>query len=361
MRNRILIKFFYCFYIYILFVSTVYSQSFNKDKIEYRDGGVNLLNVSTEYLLPHTNDDKRDADCSSNNLVKNHKKSYSNENKKTDEVKDFYLSDSTKLFSAIESAKVSDEILTVSIVNKSYHEGYTAPVIVSYSVTKYEGDPLVSLIGTAATLGLPLLFFPGKTLESAFGCTDYFIHKKYISLNERKLNGKNIWVNQSIDHEIEVNGFDKSYKFKITPNTNFEYKINLTEAINKSKFSEISRLNIKCLDCNITSSEDAKFLKTNSTETNIDVDFRNIKLKIDLQEKLRLENDEKVRLAETLRQKLKLQEDERLSQIAERAKLIELERQKKIEQVEVERKKQIEREERERQQLQQKKDQLFKL
>jgi hypothetical protein len=73
-------------------------------------------------------------------------------------------------FYRIPTAKVPH--LEVLLLGKAKSIEYEAQVEKISQVKVYEAEPGATAFATTVFLGLPLVFFPGKMVDEAFGCTD---------------------------------------------------------------------------------------------------------------------------------------------------------------------------------------------
>lgn len=294
----------------------------------------------------------------------------------TGDKKEFYEDEPSKLFSGIKSASVDKDQLIINILNKGYYQEFQSPVINTVEKIKHEATPVSSFIATAILAGLPLLFFPKYVIQSAFGCTDERVVQKEIDISRKTKTDKFIWKDYTSTHKILVSGFDKEYEYEVvvneSPSSEGQVSIDLGQEITNSDIKGVRKLGIKCVTCNILGTEEQNKFEVKDKIVIIDADFRQVKAQQIEIERLRQQEEERIK-QEKLEQE-KQERQERLEQEArerqERLEREKRERQDKLEREKRERQEKLEQEKRERErkarELEQKKkeekrEQLFKM
>ena len=124
------------------------------------------------------------------------------------------IPDST--YYGIKDAKISGQFLLVDLVTVGFHPEKVAMTYKKIREESFEGQPGVTAIATVILVGLPLLFSPKDTVQSAIGCTDVTDIQKYAKIDSSdKLTGKIVPREDKGTFQIKITGFGKETVFNV--------------------------------------------------------------------------------------------------------------------------------------------------
>jgi len=187
-----------------------------------------------------------------------------------------------KVFSGIETVKLRDMTLTLSLVNKAYFEEYSTPVIDLIRVVHYEDHPYRAIFGTIFLAGLLWVVEPDYS-DFAFGCTNKTLLSKEPDTTKKVRTGKSEWRDIESTQRFLVSGFNKDYVFDVYMGSyerlplNNQALINLSTAIINTDLTNSTTIKITCLDCDLLGQEEQALYKDAKKTVEITSDFRAIK------------------------------------------------------------------------------------
>jgi hypothetical protein len=206
----------------------------------------------------------------------------------------------SKSFSGIQSAHLNGAELTLTAIQKSQYEQYSAPIVVDLYKTKYKAQPIKGFLYALITVGIYPVFWPSDFLHYTFGCTEKTISSSKSDLLRKVKTGKTEWRDTNNRHKFLVSGFDRDYEFGSYQFELMEYGstrlflIDLTKAILATNLTGSTNLKITCIDCDLLGPEEQKLYKDTKKTIELTYDFRSIKeslsIKKAIQDKTEKEN-----------------------------------------------------------------------
>jgi hypothetical protein len=211
----------------------------------------------------------------------------------TSETKLFYSDVSIKTFSGIQSASLSGSVLTLSILDRSLHEQYSAPIVATLQKINYDASPFKSFFYTIFTGGIFFLKAPREFIPYTFGCTEKTLISTAPDLLREVKTGKTEWrdiLDSDTHHRYLVSGFNRDYEYK------GENNIDLIQAILATNLTGSTNLKITCLDCDLLGPEEQKLYKDAKKTVELTYDFRPVKellIKAEKEKAIQIELQEK--------------------------------------------------------------------
>ena len=188
-----------------------------------------------------------------------------------------------KSFSGIESVMLNASELTVTSINKSLYEEYSAPLFADLHTIDHEARPIYGIWLSVFTFGIYPAVQPTHAKRLTFGCTETKLGMPHEDLIRKVKTGKIEWRETEKANKFLVSGFDKDYMFDIYMGSyeRFPLKnqviISLSKAILNTDFTKATTIKITCLDCDLLGEEEQALYKDAKKTVEITADFRAIK------------------------------------------------------------------------------------
>ena len=171
----------------------------------------------------------------------------------------FYDSSPSKSYSGIESAKIQDSNLLLTMIDKGLFEEFAAPA-----------DH----------------FYTGSYTSTPRPNTD-----------QKVKTGKSEWKEAYKNHKVVVSGFDKSYEFFVVNNYQKLLKeIDLREPILNSDVSNEITIRVTCIDCNTFGTEEQSLFGKAKASVELKHDFKIIKAALQKVKEREFKEEEAIRL-----------------------------------------------------------------
>jgi hypothetical protein len=237
----------------------------------------------------------------------------------TSKIEEFYEKTASKLFSGIRTASITNSKLVISIVDKSFFEQYSSPLIDTIELKTYYGHPVNAIVATGLYAGIPWLITDHFS-DLALGCTERKVISTEYDLTKKTKTGKSYWKDDHRPHKLLISGFDKEYNYSIFDGQSIDIK----QYILNTDISKKTMVKITCLDCDLLGEEEQSLFKEFKKSVEITADFREIKASLNSQEKAKKSEQAQLIKAEEI-ERLKEENIYKLEQ-AKRAKEAEVDR-----------------------------------
>ncbi len=284
--------------------------------------------------------------CDKHGMLKGHKIETTTETIKNGEMHKFYDPVPTRIATSIKTASYEKPFLILELESKALHEEKEGEALITLEKISYEAKPGTTAAATVLTLGIGLIFAPGRTMQSALGCTDETIIKKEVSIQDSKVTGNYEQRNVSSLHEITITGIGEPQKLTLRSSDARDsviHKIDLTKWVMQAEIFNNSTIIVDCNSCRKQEIEPIIKLSSNNSQARINADLRPLK-----EEQLA---------------KIKAEKDwlERLEKERQEKALAKFKREEEIRKEEMARKRLQEQEELKRKKLLEEKQQIFNL
>jgi len=162
--------------------------------------------------------------------------------------------------------------LDIVVLGKAKSIEYEANVDNILEEKVYDARPGSTIIGTTILLGLPLLFFPGKTFDNAFGCTEEISSKLTPSQTDRVPTGNEQWVDYSPSSvRLQITTSDSPPLEQDLKVTNGTATVRLEDYINLKNAKGQVNIKVLCLTCKNLNNDNLGLSYSDQKEIVLDV------------------------------------------------------------------------------------------
>lgn len=217
---------------------------------------------------------------------------------KINEQKTFYSEKPSERYSGIKYAHINDSTMSIRLKSYGFFEEYVAPTYTEKKLVSYAGHPnkIVFFAGTIVFAGLPFILNPKTWMENLVGWKEEISTEVLIKKELGKKTGKSIWQETSGSNDISVNAGGNSRVIH-SVDSYHEHDFALkSDILNGGRISH-NIISVSCLNCDLRAAPSG--LEKLYDKIEFDIDLRELKKRLESEEKKELESRLNSKKAET--------------------------------------------------------------